>query len=242
MSTTKLDPAMLATFTRNLRTKAIIECLHDYPRWKIHLRSSLPGVRCASCTKENSPDCSFAEETVGCFGCLGRNEMCSVIDEYREGILRNQFGDSESDAKRYLSEYYEYETHLRTVMHEKEQKTWADVEAIECAAKSGQEQLQWSLDGIRNLHASMDIEIKALRYTATSYYTTLAKIRRCAKFAKEDDAASARMEVLDVIEKLANKVLHANGKHKEVQGDEEGAMVEAVEKLVINVVDDGLRA
>ncbi|KAH6877015.1 hypothetical protein BKA70DRAFT_1448353 [Coprinopsis sp. MPI-PUGE-AT-0042] len=240
MSTTKPDPAMLATFTRNLRTKAIIECLYDYPLWEAYLRSSLMGARCTFCTKENLPDCSFSNDMVGCLECLGSNETCSVVHQYREDILCKQFRDSKGDARRYLMEFYEYEAHLRTVMLEKQQRTWADVEAIECAAKSGQEHLQWSLDGIRNLHASMDLEIKALRYSATSYYTALAKIRRCAEFANEEDVAYSRKAVLEMVEKLANKVLHADRKHKEVEADGEEEVVEAVEKLAISGVHDDL--
>ncbi|KAH6903781.1 hypothetical protein BKA70DRAFT_1225400 [Coprinopsis sp. MPI-PUGE-AT-0042] len=240
MSTTKPDPEILATFTRNLRTKAIIECLYDYPRWETYLQSSLKGTRCTLCTKENSPDCSFSEGMVGCLECLGSNETCSVVHQYREDVLCGQFRDSKGDARRYLTEFYEYEAHLRTVMFEKQQTTWADVEAIECAAKSGQEHLQWSLDGIRNLHASMDLEIKALRYTATCYYTALAKIRQCAQFSKEEDVAHTRKAVLEMVETLANKVLHADRKQEEVGGDGEETMVEAVEKLTISSVHDDL--
>ncbi|KAH6886629.1 hypothetical protein BKA70DRAFT_1437573 [Coprinopsis sp. MPI-PUGE-AT-0042] len=210
-------PATLATFIRNSRTKALIECLNDFSRWEDYIHSSAKDMCCISCANSEHI-CIFHETVVGCTNCLTNNELCSIIVDYRRATLRSLFpSDCEGDIEEYLEEFERYEGYLRTVSVRMQGNTWKDIEDIECAAKSGGEGLQYALDGMRNLHACMDL------------------VHRCTELAKEADDEAKKTDLLEIIEELVVKVLHHN---RPLEADGDATMAEAVTSLAISGVDD----
>ncbi|KAH6877013.1 hypothetical protein BKA70DRAFT_1239655 [Coprinopsis sp. MPI-PUGE-AT-0042] len=228
-------PAMLATFIRNSRTKALVECLNDLPRWEDYIQSSANRMLCNSCANSEHV-CVFHETVVGCLNCLSNNELCSIVYDYRQATLRRLFPrDSEIDIKDYLEQFERHENYLRTVAVRMEGNTWKDIEDIESAAKSGGEGLRYALDGLRNLHACMDLEIKSMRYALICLGHALGKVHHCTELAKEAGDESKKTDLLEIIEELVVKVLHYN---RALEADGDTAMAEAVGSLAISGVDD----
>ncbi|KAH6866224.1 hypothetical protein BKA70DRAFT_1314390 [Coprinopsis sp. MPI-PUGE-AT-0042] len=175
-----LDPASIAEFIRNEETKRLFECLQDRQSWNAFLGSLDSPAFCSSCSiADPEVPCVTQKLTIGCHRCFITLDECSLVNDFRQAVLVNDFNHTTATAKEYLLDLSALEAHLRSIGGARRVPTWKEVEAVEQCAQSGDERLRSALNDFRILHLRMELEHNRLWRIVESYESTILEVNIC---------------------------------------------------------------
>jgi hypothetical protein len=112
------NPAILAAFARDERTKFLLNCSDDFEQWTRFAHDCSDTI-CDAC--EDSAGkliCEFSETVIGCTNCFAYGGECSTVDSYKVAAFQWTFGVEHHEVLEFMDQFYEFKSHFSSNRYE----------------------------------------------------------------------------------------------------------------------------